>query len=239
VKFHESFVETQSLASYLADEFNRRLCALLPGYNVETTPRIEFLKCSILVLRDPDWPGGLRGVLVEKKLDTDRHGWTKWNNNAGGVDGRAAHAPLDVDRELAKMDTGTAGVILEGDSDEEDESSDDDDGLVASEHANDPKPSEHTNSPKPSDYLQAFTHFTHRYTSKKVMVCDLQGVFDDEASPPTFELSDPAIHYASSTGREMVYGRTDKGKTGMNLFHKTHRCSEICKHVLLGKVNRS
>jgi hypothetical protein len=233
VKFHESFAETQSLASYLADEFNRRLCAL-PGYNVETTPKIAFLKCSVLVLMDPDWAGGLRGVLVEKKLDTDRHGWTKWNSNAGGVDGRAAHAPLDVDYELAKlmgkMDMGTAGAILEGDSDEEDESSDDDDGFVASEH---------TNSPKPSDYLQAFTHFTHRYTNKKVMVCDLQGVFDDEASPPTFELSDPAIHYASTTGREMVYGRTDKGKTGMHLFHKTHRCSEICKQVLLGKVNKN
>jgi Mg-chelatase subunit ChlD len=236
VKFHESFAETQSLASYLADEFNRRLCAL-PGYHVETTPKIEFLDCSVLVLKDPDWPGGLRGVLVEKRLDTDRHDWTKWNNNAGGVDGRAAHAPLDVDRELAKlmgkMDMGAAGVLLEGDSEEEDESSDDDDcdlGFVESEH---------TNRLKPSDYLQAFTHFTHRYTNKKVMVCDLQGVFDDDASPPTFELSDPAIHYASSTGREMVYGRTDKGKNGMNLFHKTHRCSVICKHVLLGKVNFS
>jgi Mg-chelatase subunit ChlD len=234
VEFHTSFAETQSLASYLADEFNRRLCAL-PGYHVETTPRIEFLNCSILVLKDPDWPGGLRGVLVEKRLDTDRHGWTKWNNNAGGVDGRAAHAPLDVDRELAKlmgkMDMGTAGVILEGDSEEEDESSDDDDGDLGFVE------SEHTNRLKPSDYLQAFTHFTHRYTNKKVMVCDLQGVFDDKSSPPTFELSDPAIHYASSTGREMVYGRTDKGKTGMDLFHKTHRCSEICRHVLLGKVN--
>jgi Mg-chelatase subunit ChlD len=235
VEFHKSFLETQSLASYFADEFNRRLCAL-PGYNVETTPMIVFLKCSVLVLRDPDWPGGLRGVLVEKRLDTDRHGWTKWNNNAGGVDGRAAHAPLDLDHELAilmgKMDMGAAGVILEGDSDEEDESSDDDDGALgfaASEHS--------TNSPKPSDYLQAFTHFTHRYTNKKVMVCDLQGVFDEEARPPTFELSDPAIHYASRTGREMVYGRTDKGKTGMNLFHTTHKCSAICKHVLLGKVN--
>ena len=235
VKFHQSFAETQSLASYLADKFNRRLRAL-PGFQVVTTPRIEFLKCSVLVLKDSDWAGGLRGVLVEKRLDTDRHRWTKWNNNAGGVDGRAAHAPLDVDDELAKlmgkMDMGTAGVILEGDSEEEDESSDDDDGDLGFVE------SEHSNIPNPSDYLQAFTHFTHRYTNKKVMVCDLQGVFDDEARPPTFELSDPAIHYASRTGREMVYGRTDKGKTGMNLFHKTHRCSEICKHVLLGKVNR-
>jgi hypothetical protein len=235
VEFHKSFAETQSLASYLADKFNHRLCAL-PGYNVKTTPRIAFLKCSVLVLIDPDWAGGLRGVLVEKRLDTDRHGWTKWNNNAGGVDGR--RAPLDVDRELAKLigklDMGTAGVILEGDSDEEDESSDDDDddlGFVASEYPN--------STTKPSDYLQAFTHFTHRYTNKKVMVCDLQGVFDDSATPPTFELSDPAIHSASKAGREMVYGRTDKGKTGMNLFHHTHRCSEICRHVLLGKVNLS
>jgi hypothetical protein len=59
----------------------------------------------------------------------------------------------------------------------------------------------------PSDYLQAFTHFTYGVTNQKVMVCDLQGVYDTDAVPPKFELTDPAIHYASRR-REVVFGRT-------------------------------
>ena len=70
---------------------------------------------------------------------------------------------------------------------------------------------------KSSDYLQAFTHFPYLYTNRKVMVCDLQGVYNADASPPTFELSDPAIHYGSKR-RQMVFGRTDKGRKGMQLF---------------------
>eukprot|EP00956_Cyclotella_meneghiniana_P016759 scaffold26736_cov59-Cyclotella_meneghiniana.AAC.3 len=32
----------------------------------------------------------------------------------------------------------------------------------------------------------------------------------------------------SSKGRRMVYRRTDKGKTGVNAFFKTHKCTKIC-----------
>ena len=47
---------------------------------------------------------------------------------------------------------------------------------------------------------EAFTHFTYRFTKKKVMVCDLQGIFNTDLTPPTIELTDPAIHYASMGG---------------------------------------
>ena len=30
-------------------------------------------------------------------------GWTKWNNNAGAVDGKYVHKPLDVKYELAHL----------------------------------------------------------------------------------------------------------------------------------------
>ena len=66
-----------------------------------------------------------------------------------------------------------------------------------------------------SDIPQVFSHFTHRYTKRKKMVCDLQGVLNKSASPPVFELTDPVIHYASTRGRKNVYGRTDR-KKGMN-----------------------
>jgi hypothetical protein len=57
----------------------------------------------------------------------------------------------------------------------------------------------------PSDYLQAFTHFTYGVTNQKVMVCDLQGVYDTDAVPPKFELTDPAIHYASRRYSAALY----------------------------------
>jgi len=69
-------------------------------------------------------------------------------------------------------------------------------------------------------------------------VCDLQGVFNVSANDLVFELTDPVIHYTSNTGREKVFGRTDKGKgrpvreiislyPEPNHFHRKH-VSTIC-----------
>ena len=69
--FHEGFAETQDLASYLASEFNQRIRGI-PHYSPTCTPRLCFLSCSVLLLKDPSWPTGQRGVLVEKMLDTNR-----------------------------------------------------------------------------------------------------------------------------------------------------------------------
>jgi hypothetical protein len=46
-------LQAQSLAAYLAEEFNRHLRSL-PGFSERSTPKISFLKCSILILSDPD-----------------------------------------------------------------------------------------------------------------------------------------------------------------------------------------
>ena len=80
IQFHEAFCKTQNLAGYLAKEFNNRLVAL-PWYSKTNTPIISFLPCSVLVLDDPEWRG--RGVLVEKKLNTEKYTWMKYNDNAG------------------------------------------------------------------------------------------------------------------------------------------------------------
>jgi hypothetical protein len=249
---NQGTLQAQSLAAYLADEFNRRLRSL-PGFSERSTPKISFLKCSILILNDPlNDPGAegccrTRRVIVEKKLDTARNSWTKWNDNSGWV--RAAPVPLVVDRELATlmgaMDLGTAGnnaevdpeddgagweFIAESEADWSDESELEFTAIVV--------PTEPTNMFHPSDYLQAFTHFTYGYTNHQVMVCDLQGVYDEETVPPTFELTNPAIHCAARTSRE-IYERTDLGMRGMGLFFKTHECTDICKHVLHDSVNNS
>ena len=238
VAFHESFSQGQNLAAHLADEFNLRLRSL-PSYDMLTTPRISFLKCSVLLLEDFAWPHGRRGVLVEKKLDTERFEWKKWNNNAGAVDGKIAHTPIDVDHELAKLDGATTklggglGAIAEGDSEDEESSESEDEASLGEKCQ-----THHSSTTSASDYLQAFTHFTYLFTNRKVMVCDLQGVYNTDMTPPTFELSDPAIHYASKRGREMVFGHTDKGKKGMQLFFNTHQCSEVCKIMKLSKRNK-
>lgn len=243
IEFHRIFLETQDLASFLAEKFNEHIRAI-PSYDLHVTPVLNFLPCSILLLKDPNWPSGLRGVLVEKMLDRDRFPWTKWNDNNGMVDGKHHHVPIDVDFELRQLqesreDKGLGAII-----EEEDESSDDsslsdieEEDIVENIEKLEITPSHHQDI-NPSDYLQAFTHFTYRYTYKKVMVCDLQGIFNTEMKPPRIELTDPAIHYASTKGRRMVYGRTDKGQSGMKAFFKTHKCTKICKYLQLSARNK-
>jgi hypothetical protein len=254
VEFHGSFMETQQLANCLAKEFNKHLRGL-PHYDPAATPQIKFLECSILLVDDPTWPTGQRGVLVEKMLDTEHFPWTKWNDNNGMVDGKHTHMPIDVDFELKQLEkekekllqtaglgaiteVGGLGAITE---DDEEEDSDEDASVVEEEDDLCPKEEDNYDAVKeinPSDYLQAFTHFTYRYTNKKVLVCDLQGVFNTNTTPPTFELTDPAIHYTSTRGRRMVYGRTDKGMSGVRSFFKTHKCTKICKHLELSAKNK-
>ena len=91
-------------------------------------------------------------------------------------------------------------------------------------------------SPKAECYVQAFSHFSYRYSRRKMLVCDLQGVLsnypNDNDRAGIFELTDPVIHYRSESGRSQVYGRTDLGKRGIQAFFSTHQCNDVCR--LLG-----
>ena len=85
---------------------------------------------------------------------------------------------------------------------------------------------------QPADIPQAFSHFTHLYTGRRQLVCDLQGVLSfppASGKTPLFEFTDPVIHYVSRTGRKNVFGRTDRGKKGIHDFFKTHECTELCR----------
>lgn len=98
-------------------------------------------------------------------------------------------------------------------------------------------------NPTAECYLQAFSHFSYRYTKRSMLVCDLQGVLSvdarsrEESCEGVFELTDPVIHYKSRSGRKQVYGRTDFGKKGMHKFFETHLCNDVC--VLLGLSSRA
>eukprot|EP00980_Cylindrotheca_fusiformis_P003962 scaffold871_cov130-Cylindrotheca_fusiformis.AAC.39 len=303
MEFHKNFCETQDLASYLASEFNARLVGL-PWFDAEKTPRIGFLPCSILVLDDPEWPN--RGMLVEKKLNVEKYGWQKYNDNAGccrilrgpdgirrcymlkAVDGKYHHLPLDIEREFQRLDE--MKTIIEEGSDEEDiEDEDSDDGEEQAEpkklaFKDDVEPMkvsfreqaepkkvtfkdevepmkvsfheeleeidldtveevdlaagvspESEGDVKPTDYIQAFSHFTYLFTARQALVCDLQGVYNYDMVPPTFELTDPAIHYRSKSGKRNVFGRTDAGEAGMDMFFRTHHCSKVCKLMQLSR----
>jgi Alpha-kinase family/von Willebrand factor type A domain len=231
--FHVIFCETQSLASFLADEFNMRVRAM-PTYNAFLTPIISFLPCSVLELEDHTVSNGIKDVLVEKMLDTSRFRWRKWNDNGGGVDEQACHSSLDLEYEFKSLALATEPAVIEEGSEEEseDDESDEDPKEVGPEEGD-----SRVDNTAHSAYLQAFSHFSYVFTNKKILVCDLQGVYNTDTVPPSFELTDPAIHYYSKKGRRMVYGRTDKGKRGMDRFMKTHKCSELCQFVNLSKSN--
>jgi hypothetical protein len=139
------------------------------------------------------------------------------------VDGRAAHISIDVDYELKMLNketgAGGLGAIFKEDSDNEES----DDSFEEDTHDEYGGGTDHVGeSYNPSDYIHAFTHFTYRFTNGKVMVCDLQGVFNRDTAPPTFELTEPVIHYTSKKRRKMDFGRTDMDKKGTQLFFNTH-----------------
>ena len=204
INFHKTFCDTQHRAQRLAKVFNSRL-KQLPGYDERTTPLISFLECSVYVVGDRNL--GTMSSLVEKQLDPSKY--KKWNDNQGGVDGRDS-----VDH-LTFGGMGLGAITEIDDEDEDSEEDDDDSGIDVEE------------SISIEDIPQAFSHFTYRYTHRRFLVCDLQGVLSD--SPPMFELTDPVIHFRSRHRRRGKFGRTDHGMDGIVDFFRTHECGPLCR----------
>eukprot|EP00798_Chlamydomonas_sp_ICE-L_P020461 gene20461-27250_t len=235
-QFHKVFCQTQQTAQRMAVAFNQQLDAI-PG--ATSAPRVRFLDCSVYVVNDTLL--GKVGLLVEKMLDIG--GYKKWNNNNGYVDGMSGYPQHGgpVAEAVANPLLGLNHLDLIEEEGEESEG--DDDSLEAGhadaeEHRDENKHylADNARSERPiaftaGDIPQAFTHFTYACTSRKLMVCDLQGVLDTASRPPVFELTDPVIHYKSGRGRTKVFGRSDRGTAGMQQFFKTHECSELCHAV--------
>ena len=215
MRFHRSFCDTQHRAQRLAQVFNEKL-SKVPGFEPSTTPTISFLDCSVYIPFDALL--GFTSVLVEKQLNPTKY--KKWNDNAGMVDGQSESQLV-----LPPMDGGKAlEGIVEASEEEEDSATDDED-----EEAK--VPTEVPIPIRPEDIPQAFSHFTYRFTKRKLLVCDLQGVLSS-GTTPEFEFTDPVVHF-NSNSRRNVFGRTDRGYEGIKDFFKTHKCSPLC-----GALNR-
>ena len=59
------------------------------------------------------------------------------------------------------------------------------------------------------EIAQAFSHFSYIHSGKKMLICDLQGVYDEPNNMIRF--TDPVIHYhdARNDKKKGLYGRTD------------------------------
>ena len=233
VRFHDTFATTQKRASELSKEFNVMLSDLERGGVIEANvPRIEFLPVCVYLMKDPV-SGEEYGYLVEKQLAGK---WQKWNSNNGWVAGRdeasgAAAEEEEGEKQTLLAPTGPLVCIDEGD--EEEGWSDDEmcDSVTTVPHAR----VDMSRCTIEVDWVpQAFSHFTWHRSKRKLLVCDLQGVFNAADSPPTYEMTDPVIHHRSQHRREgHKYGATDKGEAGMDKFFSTHVCNVLCHAMKL------
>ena len=88
-----------------------------------------------------------------------------------------------------------------------------------------------------TDFLQAFSHWTYVRTDQKLILCDLQGVLNQEGRRPRFQLTDPVI--CSNKRKSKIrrpYGRTDLGLRGIRSFTKNHKCNIVCRCLGLPKI---
>ncbi|GAX29515.1 hypothetical protein FisN_36Hu009 [Fistulifera solaris] len=218
-EFTNRFCRTQQLARRLAKEFNdeMRLSHLID----DRTPTVSFLDCSIYELDDDNL--GVLSVLVEDKLDHTK--WQKWNSNNGFVEGmKKAPVFSEEGLRLAEINM-TQAAHFEKNYIEEIDEEKEVLGALSGKRAL---------VFTPFEVAQAFSHFTYLASGKKRLVCDLQGVYDDENNVMMF--SDPVIHYHDPRGsfkRKNVHGRTDHGIDGMHKFLHTHHdyCGHLCRIV--------
>ncbi len=75
------------------------------------------------------------------------------------------------------------------------------------------------------EFVQAFSHWVYVHSNHNLIVCDLQGVLNEEGRYPIFQLTDPAI----CTRKGPRYGKTDMKISGIRNFCRTHRCGHVCK----------
>ena len=240
--FVKTFCRTQQLASRIAIEFNAKLDAL--NCVDESTPRVSILDCSVYIIDDINL--GKISVLVEEKLDHTK--WMKWNSNNGFVAGMKNATTFneeDIEGAIQSINDLHLGMTEE-DDEGRDVSSNGQSANFETNNCNQDLSNIGTKSHKKDkslpgfsafDVAQAFSHFSYLATGRKRLICDLQGVFDEGKN--LLFLSDPVIHYdnrGKSYRDPWIAGRSDRGRKGMALFFKTHKChcSELCRLVTSG-----
>lgn len=239
-------MRTQNISADFAKQFNEALDNLHTHFrgldvrekrHLDNLPRIEFIEPMVVDVLD----GSKRKFfLIEKLLDGK---YEKFNSNNGYIC-REAREDNNVDDEddlVGNMNNLNLGAIEEGEEDEESDDDSDVEDIV--EKLFDEKESApiqgsyYLNELKSSHIPQAFSHFSYVKSRKKMIIVDLQGVLTvNEEGKDMFELTDPVIHRRNrKAGRQWDFGRTDRGKKGINDFLKSHKCSEMCRLLGLEK----
>lgn len=67
--------------------------------------------------------------------------------------------------------------------------------------------------------MQALSHFSYHYTGGEILLCDLQGGYENS----NIILTDPALLSPSAQ-----FGPSDLGKKGIKEFFKYHKCTKYC-----------
>lgn len=84
------------------------------------------------------------------------------------------------------------------------------------------------------EVAQAFSHFTYVHSAKKLLICDLQGVYDSQNK--LFRFTDPVIHYHDVKKQKVRghYGRTDVSAF-KNIWHTVpwHECCPTSYFIIL------
>ena len=80
-----------------------------------------------------------------------------------------------------------------------------------------------------SETLQAFSHYSWVKSGKNLVICDLQGVVQDQK----IILTDPAIHCRVYEKFQPNHGGSNLGSPGIELFFKSHKCNDVCLKMKL------
>jgi hypothetical protein len=248
LEYHRSFMMTQGIASEMAARFNAALEELKqsvgPGH--PEFPRISFLEPMVVKVRDGKL--GEYGILIEPMLEVARY--EKFNNNMGYVKGQSKVDSLGIslgclglgeraNRIVGKPLGGIEEVEEDEDEDEDDEDAYEDDEDDCTKDLVDKQQKLPCNLDlasgtflwNDSDVPHAFSHFTYVRTTGKLMVVDLQGVFEQlPDGSKCFQLTDPVVHKKKSRKlKKWNFGRTNLGRRGMVAFFATHKCTDLCR----------
>jgi Alpha-kinase family len=194
-QWHRVFVKTQLRAASLAKKFNDILDKMGVSPHI---PRLKFLLCCVYDCQTRSGDQIQKAFLAEAQLNPQNY--RKWNDNSGGIDGEkkvlfddTVHPPrtMHIDFEPRSV-----GAIDEEEDKYYDDDDDDDDELdsniqfIASKVVQDLQ-----KKVLECDVPQAFSHFSHRFTKREVLVCDLQGELCLEGF--CFTLHCTALHYTT------------------------------------------
>lgn len=238
-RFAKRFCKIQTKARECAEAFNRKLDSF-PSLDPDTV-RVSFIDCYVYYLNDRNH--GESAVVVEPKLEGR---FEKWNNNNGwmkeSTPKKSRKSDTNSNHKMASIAEGNENVD-HSDTDENSgkenevivlDDSDDDDGVIDLTGLDD-----YITVTK-NEVAQAFSHFSYVYSGKKMLVCDLQGVYDTQKK--LFRWTDPVVHYHNPSDdpknchKRGRHGRTDMGQKGIQNFFKSHQCNPLCDLVCKGFI---